>query len=76
MITTIDTATRSTNGKKPVKKAKPVKAMTAAQIANAHNVNPRKLRRALRAKNIRAPYDAAAILKIERIAKELAKRRA
>ena len=55
------------------KKATPT---TAAQIANAHDVNPRKMRRALRAKNIRAPYDAAAILKIERIAKELAKRRA
>lgn len=81
MITTIDTAT---NGKKPVKKtttsAKPAKttssskkAIRAADIAKKFHVNPKQLRKRLRAKGIRAPYDAAAIVKIEHICKGMAK---
>lgn len=76
------------NSKKPLKKtttsAKPVKTkstqkpvaegpLKAATIAKAHGIDPKKFRKALRAQNVRAPYNAAEILKIEKLAKEMAK---
>ena len=62
------------NSKKPVRKtSSSKKAIRAADLAKAYNINPKQLRKTLRAKGIRSPYDAGALVKIERICKEMAK---